>query len=166
MMGIDPPEEPDWVFPNPDDYLTDSTEEIENPDELIKEILPVNPIEEPVNPDDPTEEVDGEIDEIDKIGGNDEIEDTDEIKDSDADDKSNDKSDDKVNDKSDDKLDEGTLRRQKMMDQMKKRIMNRAITLGRRKMTRRMRPEIRTSKTVGMEMTMRPARMPMTAIRI
>ena len=106
MMGIDPPEEPDWVFPNPDDYLTDSTEEIENPDELIKEILPVNPIEEPVNPDDPTEEVDGEIDEIDKIGGNDEIEDTDEIKDSDADDKSNDKSDDKVNDKSDDKLDD------------------------------------------------------------
>ena len=102
MMGIDPPEEPDWVFPNPDDYLTDSTEEIENPDELIKEILPVNPIEEPVNPDDPTEEVDGEIDEIDKIGGNDEIEDTDEIKDSDADDKS----DDKVNDKSDDKLDD------------------------------------------------------------
>ena len=106
MMGIDPPEEPDWVFPNPDDYLTDSTEEIENPDELIKEILPVNPIEEPVNPDDPTEEVDGEIDEIDKTGGNDEIEDTDEIKDTDADDKSNDKSDDKVNDKSDDKLDD------------------------------------------------------------
>lgn len=55
MMGLEEPEEPEWTLPDPDDYLTDQTENLENPEDPAEEILPDK--EEPLSPDDQTDQI-------------------------------------------------------------------------------------------------------------
>ncbi len=54
LMGLEVPEEPEWTLPDPDDYLTDQTEDLENPEEPAEKILPDT--EEPIQPDDSIED--------------------------------------------------------------------------------------------------------------